>query len=86
MEIKLDNGKYTWAFDEKVGRLTCLRHGEPWRDATGDWAVLSLLMRACTLEDVVKKAGNCLVCGAIADADPVEVVQNSIEILKEAGV
>lgn len=82
MEIKLDNGKYIWAFDEKAARLTCLRHGEPWRDETGDGAVLALLMRACELEDIVKRAANCLVCVAIAD--PVEVVQNSIEILEEA--
>lgn len=34
MKIELDNGKYTYVFDG--GKQYALRHGEPWRDLTGD--------------------------------------------------
>jgi len=32
------------------------------------------------LEDIIRAAENCLVCAAIAD--PIEVIQNTMEILK----
>lgn len=35
MEIKLDNGKYT-IIQKENGSLEALRHGERWRDLTGD--------------------------------------------------
>lgn len=41
-EIKLEHGKYTFQHDTETGRLTCLRHGEAWRDFIGDKAVFAL--------------------------------------------
>ena len=41
-EVKVEGGKYTFQYDTETGRLTCLRHGEPWRDFIGDKAVFAL--------------------------------------------
>ena len=46
MNIKCEDGKYEWCFDEKTSRLTCKRCGEEWRDETGDGAILALLQLA----------------------------------------
>jgi len=40
--IKLENGKYEFIYNEKTGDFKCLRNGEEWRDFTGDKAVWSL--------------------------------------------
>ena len=52
MNVKCD--KYEWNFNESTGRLTCERHGEEWRDDTGDGAVLSLLQVAYELQEKMK--------------------------------
>lgn len=44
LERQYDDGKYTVIFDD--GRLYALRHGEPWRDLTGDKLVLAMLQEA----------------------------------------
>lgn len=42
------------------------------------------LSEVVELEDIISRAEACLVCYAIADGD--EVVQNTLDILKEAGL
>jgi len=42
--------EYEWEFDEDKARLTCKRHGQEWRDETGDGAVLALLQECDRLQ------------------------------------
>ena len=49
-EISLDNGKYVIKFNEKTGVFVADRHGEEWRDLTGDGMVLALCQRIFKLE------------------------------------
>lgn len=51
-EITLENGKYTHVFDNTTGKQTILRHGEPWRDETGDGFTLAM---AQEIEDLRKE-------------------------------
>lgn len=39
LEVELENGKYTYIQHDKGGSEV-LRHGEPWRDVTGDNVIL----------------------------------------------
>jgi hypothetical protein len=41
-EITVYNGKYTFRFNEKTGGFECYRYGEPWRNLSGDGAILAL--------------------------------------------
>ena len=50
MEINLSEGKYTYIFEE--GKQYALRHGEPWRDLTGDNFVYWM---ACLIQELQKK-------------------------------
>lgn len=43
MQIYTDDRKYETILDEDTGRITVLRHGEEWRDETGDNYILSLI-------------------------------------------
>lgn len=43
MQIYTDDRKYETILDEDTGRITILRHGEEWRDETGDNYILSLI-------------------------------------------
>ena len=43
MQIYTDDRKYETILDEDTGRITILRHGEAWRDETGDNYILSLI-------------------------------------------
>lgn len=43
MQIYTDGRKYETILDEDTGRITILRHGEEWRDETGDNYILSLI-------------------------------------------
>lgn len=43
MQIYTDDRKYETILDENTGRITILRHGEEWRDETGDNYILSLI-------------------------------------------
>jgi len=44
MKIELENGKYTYMFDENTGVQEVLRYGEPWRgkELTGDNFILAM--------------------------------------------
>jgi hypothetical protein len=61
MNIKVEDGKYNWIFDESTAKLTCNRHGESWRDETGDGAIYALLYTACDLEEKLKLANERLI-------------------------
>ena len=41
MRVSCGDGKYEWILDGN--KLICRRHGEDWRDETGDNAILALL-------------------------------------------
>lgn len=36
MQQSYDDGKYTVVFNDKTGEIKALRHGEPWKDLSGD--------------------------------------------------
>ena len=82
MNVKCGDGKYEWRFDEKTGKLTCLRYGGEWRDETGDGAVLALLQHVESLQEKISKAENCLVCLGSPTADATEICATTYEILK----
>ena len=48
MTVPLDNGKY--CITMKDNKITETRHGEPWRDLTGDNLMYYLLLRNAELE------------------------------------
>lgn len=50
MRIDLDNGKYTYEFDEATGASQVLRYGEIWKQTTGDDFLLSFAHRVQDLE------------------------------------
>ena len=47
-ELPLEEGKYTVLYDN--GKIEVLRHGEPWRNETGDGFLNALLMSHIELE------------------------------------
>jgi len=47
MKIDLENGKYTYIFEEDTGKQYALRHGEDWRALTGDNLIYAM---ACEIE------------------------------------
>lgn len=49
-------GKYTVEFDETTGKLSALRHGEPWRDLAGDGLVLAMLQRVDAQQKLLDRA------------------------------
>ena len=68
-----DNGKYTVVFPPNGG-LHALRHGEAWRDLTGDGMVLAMLQEVQRLRAIVNEVHNWIVCSAIAPPD--DMAQN----------
>lgn len=48
--IELEEGKYTVLHKEDHGGVTVLRHGEPWRNETGDGFILAMVHRILELE------------------------------------
>ena len=43
MQQSYDDGKYTVTFNDKNGELKALRHGEPWKDLSGDKLIYCML-------------------------------------------
>lgn len=68
-EIQLEDGKYTVVFDQ--GHLAAKRHGEPWRDLSGDHLVYAMF---CEIQRLERK------CSGQPDCDsppaPVETAAN----------
>lgn len=54
IRIDLDDGKYTYLLDEQ-GRQIVYRHGEPWRDITGDKFILLMAMEIDELRKKLKQ-------------------------------
>jgi len=54
IEIKLDDGKYTYILNDKEHKA--LRHGEEWRDLTGDNLILNMGFEIETLRTQLTKA------------------------------
>ncbi len=79
INVKLDDGKYQVLMGQDH-RLKALRNGEDWRDLCGDNLVYFLASEVQKLRKIIKDAQNCLVCAAISN--PVEVCENTLEILK----
>lgn len=50
------NDEYTITIDFPKGVFHATRHGEPWRDLTGDQLVLALCNRIEDLEEELKKS------------------------------
>ncbi|WNO47307.1 hypothetical protein [Vibrio phage vB_VibM_10AMN] len=61
--IKLNDGKYEYAFNAKEGTQTIERNGQPWRDETGDNLLLAMAQRIDQLEEEVYQ----LECDAMGD-------------------
>lgn len=53
-ELPLEEGKYTVLYDN--GKIEILRHGEPWRNETGDGFLNALLMSHIELEHKLYEA------------------------------
>lgn len=49
INIILNDGKYEYNFAD--GKQTILRHGEPWRDETGDNLLLAMANMIVSLEE-----------------------------------
>ena len=57
--IQLENGKYTLINGlNKGGRLVALRHGEEWRDLSGDKLILAMYHRIEELEALMVRISN----------------------------
>lgn len=76
--VTVCGGKYTFK-QTANGATEALRHGEPWRDCTGDGLILALAQEVEHLRETIQAAKNCLVCSCIAD--PFEVCENTLTIL-----
>lgn len=59
INLNLQNGKYTYVFQDD-GQQYALRHGEQWRDLTGDNLTLALGQRIEALEKALKLAHSIL--------------------------
>lgn len=53
-EIELEKGKYT-VLHEDGANFRALRHGEPWRDLTGDGLVLAMAYEIERLREAVAR-------------------------------
>lgn len=69
--ITLADGKYTVTNDR--GKLSATRHGEPWRDLTGDNLVYWMLVEIVALQNALMKA-----CG-----DDAEVAKATLDSQRE---
>ncbi len=57
LSVEVGDGKYTVQQDRK-GRLTALRYGEPWRDCCGDGLILTLAQEVSGLRAKIKRMAN----------------------------
>lgn len=54
-KIELEDGKYTILHHEEHGGITILRHGEVWRNETGDKLFLAMVHQILELQDEVEQ-------------------------------
>jgi hypothetical protein len=55
MRAIISGNKYEIIFNQKTGELKALRHGEEWRDLTGDGMVLGMLQKIDDLREEVDR-------------------------------
>lgn len=55
IEHTLDSGKYSIKYQMEPHQFEALRHGEPWRDLTGDKLMLSIVMELQDYKDKVSE-------------------------------
>lgn len=77
LNVAVEGGKYTVRM-EADGRMHALRHGEPWRDLTGDNLVGALAHEVEDLRARLSEIHSWIVCAAIAT--PEDLMQNAIRI------
>ena len=70
--------KYALEIDSQY-RISVRRHGEMWRDLTGDKFTYILVASILEQDKMIRAAQSCLVCAAISPLD--EVISNTYEIL-----
>ena len=66
------------------GRLKALRYGKEWRDLCGDNLVYYLALELQEAREKIESAKNCLVCASISE--PIEVIENTLNILEDKNV
>lgn len=67
--ITLDDGKYV-VLHNNGSDFRALRHGEPWRDLTGDGLVLAMAQRIQELEQAQTAVGETWVRSKLEEIDP----------------
>lgn len=60
MNLKLDNGKYEIIM--KDNQILATRHGEWWRDLTGDNLIYFMMCHIADLEDALSRVEDMLPC------------------------
>jgi len=61
MRFKLEDGKYEYEFTED-GRQLIKRHGEAWRDETGDGFIYAMACEIENLYEILDKLDDVLPC------------------------
>lgn len=80
--VSVEDGKYTILFDR--GRLTALRHGEPWdRDVNGDKLIYAMFARIQQLEEDLKLAQTAP--GAPKQVSPADPTSEAERLLQAIG-
>ena len=70
---------YKYVIHHTNNKMLMYRHGELWRDETGDSVILGLVTALAERDDRIHRAVNCLVCAAISPMD--EIIENTMNIL-----
>ena len=70
---------YKYVIHHADNKMLMYRHGELWRDETGDSVIAGLVTALAERDDRITQATNCLVCAAIAPME--EIIDNTLEIL-----
>lgn len=60
--VELGDGKYKLVFDNEKGEFHCFRHGEIWRDLTGDKMVYLLFSEVLESRARAVEKGECPKC------------------------
>ena len=78
-KVTVADGKYTVINDN--GKMTALRHGEPWgRDLVGDNLVYWMMVEILQLQAKLDEVHSWIVCAPIATAE--DMMQNAPRIIE----
>jgi hypothetical protein len=61
IRLELEGGKYTIVQEDKPHQFYALRHGEKWRDLTGDGLVLALCQQLSDTQELAQKLQDSLI-------------------------